>query len=337
MKDHQLIDSLSYALAGATGRRRVLRDMSTLLIGGMLTVLRHPPASAQRGTGARRGRGDSHRARQAGKRVEAPRRSRPQANHASAKDGRAARADAGWWRPEPGLSWQIQFGEAVDLATDVQVFDLDLYDTPQDTIATLQARGTRVICYFSAGTHEDWRPDQDQFPAEAIGRPLADWPGERWLDYRHEGVRTLMLARMDLAVEKGCDALDLDNVDAYAAREATGFPLSPEDQLVYNRFLATNAHERGLGIGLKNDLGQIGELVDVFDFEVNESCLHFNECQDLQPFLDAGKPVYQIEYIAPKNKKQIRRTCRAANALGLQTLIKHVNLDGWRIDCSTMG
>ena len=37
--------------------------------------------------------------------------------------------------------------------------------------------------------------------------------------------------------------------------------------------LAELAHERSLTIGLKNDLDQIDDLVDDFDFAVNESCV----------------------------------------------------------------
>jgi hypothetical protein len=249
----------------------------------------------------------------------------------------SVQADEDWWRPQPGLSWQIQLDGNLDLANEAQVFDLDLFDTPAATIASLQAGGTKVICYFSAGTYEDWRPDQDQFPAEAIGRPLEDWPGESWLDIRNETVRAIMLARMDLAVEKGCDALDPDNVDGYTYGKRTGFDFTAEDQLDYNRFLAAGAHERGLGVGLKNDLEQIPALVGDFDFEVDEQCFQYHECQDVQPFIAAGKPVYEIEYIKPRKRKKINQVCRQANELGLQTLIKKLDLDAWRIDCSTRG
>jgi hypothetical protein len=40
----------------------------------------------------------------------------------------------------------------------------------------------------------------------------------------------------------------VDNVDGFT--NATGFPLTPVDQLTYNRFLAMEAHVRGLSIGL---------------------------------------------------------------------------------------
>ena len=43
--------------------------------------------------------------------------------------------------------------------------------------------------------------------------------------------------------------------------------------MVYNRWLADQAHRRGLSVGLKNDLGQIPELLSQFDWAINEQCL----------------------------------------------------------------
>lgn len=50
-------------------------------------------------------------------------------------------------------------------------------------------------------------------------------------------------------MDKGCDAVEPDNVDGYTNN--TRFALNEEDQFVFNRFLATEAHQRELGIGLK--------------------------------------------------------------------------------------
>jgi len=40
------------------------------------------------------------------------------------------------------------------------------------------------------------------------------------------------------------------------------------DQLVYNKFIANEARKRGLSVGLKNELNQIGKLKLYFDFIV---------------------------------------------------------------------
>ena len=44
-------------------------------------------------------------------------------------------------------------------APGIGTYEIDLFDTAQDTIDALHAAGGYVICYVSAGSFEDWRPD----------------------------------------------------------------------------------------------------------------------------------------------------------------------------------
>ena len=231
------------------------------------------------------------------------------------------------WQPSPGTSWQIQLQGKLNIGLDVQAYDIDLFDTAQTHIDGLRARGVKVICYFNAGGYEDWRPDADQFPPEVLGGPLGDWPGERWLDIRRiDLLAPIMGARLDLAVAKGCDAVDPDNVDGFANK--TKLPLTAADQLAYNRWIAGQARQRGLAVGLKNDLKQVKDLVGDFDFAVNEQCVQYNECDRLTPFIAAGKAVFGIEYSGKPAK-----ACRVANRLDFDTLIKRMKLDAWRQAC----
>lgn len=136
-----------------------------------------------------------------------------------------------------------------------------------------------------------------------------------------------MKKRMDLAKEKGCDGVDPDNVNGY--ENDTGFDLSYNDQFRYNLSLAEEAHKRGLLIGLKNDLDQINDLVDFFDFEVNEQCHIYNECNKLKPFINANKAVLNIEYDKKYlNQDQFENLCSQSNQMGLDTLIMPLALDG---------
>jgi hypothetical protein len=229
--------------------------------------------------------------------------------------------------PYPGTSWQWQLTGTVDPSVDAEMFDIDLYTTPQRVIDDLHARGRVVICYFSAGTWEDWRPDADQFPAAVLGKPMADWPDEQWLDVRQiEQLAPIMRARLDLAVAKGCDGVEPDNVDGYA--NDSGFPLSYTDQLTYNIWLANEAHARGLSVGLKNDLDQVEDLVGYFDWALNEQCFQYDECEALLPFVQACKAVFGVEYELDPDA-----FCDDANALNFDWLLKHWDLDAWRISC----
>jgi len=232
------------------------------------------------------------------------------------------------WSPSPGTSWQWQLTGTVDASIDVVMYDIDLFDVPQATIDQLHADGRIVICYFSAGSREDWRPDKDDFPPGAIGNQLDNWPGENWIDIRDATVREIMQARMDLAVQKNCDGVEPDNVDAYTNNP--GFNLTAADQLDYNRFLASEAHSRGLSVGLKNDLDQVVDLLSDFDWALNEECFDWNECDMLLPFIQAGKAVFHVEYGDAQLAEDI---CPQANELNFDTLIKNYDLDAWRISC----
>lgn len=238
-----------------------------------------------------------------------------------------AEAPPTWWKPTPGTSWQIQLQGNINTGHRVQMYVIDLFDAPQKVINKLHSRGIKVICYFSAGSFEDWRSDASAFPPDVLGSPLADWPGERWLDIRRTDVLgPIMAARLDLAKSKRCDGVDLDNVDGYS--NLSGFPLQAEEQLYYNQWLAQSAHARGLAVGLKNDLGQITQLVADFDFAINEQCAQYQECHLLTPFIAANKAVFQIEYQGKKTK-----VCAAAKAMNIDALYKRLDLKAWRYAC----
>lgn len=240
---------------------------------------------------------------------------------------------AGVWSPKPGTSWQWQLTGTIDESVDAAMYDIDLFDNPAATIQSLHGKNRVVVCYFSAGSREDWRPDASQFTAADYGKGLVGWPGENWLDVRSQNVRAIMKKRLDMAVQKGCDGVEPDNVDGYD--NDTGFPLTANDQLDFLKFLATEAHSRGLSVGLKNTLGLIPQAVSSFDFAVNEECLSFKECGELAPFISSGKAVFHVEYVDKSSQgasKQMQ-VCGQASIKGFSTLIKTWDLDAWRLTC----
>ena len=83
-------------------------------------------------------------------------------------------ADSGGmvWRPPVGTTWQWQLsGLPIDTSFDVAAYDVDLFTTSDEELATLKADGRIVICYFSAGSWEGFRPDAADFPAAQQGQP----------------------------------------------------------------------------------------------------------------------------------------------------------------------
>lgn len=239
---------------------------------------------------------------------------------------KAAKAKKSLAKVRPGTNWQWQLSGKVDTTVSADVYDIDLFDTPIRTINTLKAKGKTVICYFSAGSYEDWRPDAPYFPSDLLGKKLKGWD-EKWLDIRAIGIlRKIMVRRLDLAADKGCDAVEPDNVDGYT--NDTGFALSPRDQIRFNKMLAIEAHKRGLAIGLKNDGEQARILEPWFDFAVVEQCFQYNYCDRYLPFIKAGKAVLGVEYhLKPQ------QFCRKANALKLDFLYKKLELGAYRISC----
>jgi len=228
-------------------------------------------------------------------------------------------------------TWQWQLQGELDTSYDVDVYDVDLFETDPSTIAELSADGRTVVCYFSAGSYEGWRPDADAFADVALGTTLDGFEDERWLDVRDPSVRAVAEGRLDLAVERGCDGVEPDNVGGYT--NDTGFDLSADDQLDFNRFLSDAAGQRGLLIGLKNDLDQIPELVDAFDFAVNEQCHEFDECSAYRPFAERGRPVFNAEY-ARRFVDDPAGVCADSRRLGLRTLILPLELDNsFRVSC----
>ncbi|MBI1975560.1 MAG: endo alpha-1,4 polygalactosaminidase [Candidatus Vogelbacteria bacterium] len=240
-------------------------------------------------------------------------------------------AASAWWKPKAGILWQIQFAKPpIDTAANPELFDVDLYDTPQSVIDELHKRGQRVICYINMGAWENWREDKGDYPAAVLGKDYQGWPGEKWVDIRAiDSLAPILRRRMDLCKSKGFDGVEPDNVNGY--QNDTGFPLTADDQLKFNRFIANEAHKRGLAIGLKNDNEQVGELVDSFDWVVTEGCASDGWCYDMKPFLDKGKPVLQIEYTDTDIKFQ--NVCGGYVRDGFSPILKNRELDGWVEQC----
>jgi len=230
------------------------------------------------------------------------------------------------WHPAPRTSWQWQLQGKLDLTVRAHMFDTDMFDTPASTVRALHERGRIAVCYVDAGTWEDWRQDASKFPDDVKGKPNG-WPGERWLDIRRlDALGPILQARIHRCAAKGFDGIEFDNVDGFA--NDTGFPLTVAEQLRFDVWLANHAHHAGLSAGMKNDLGQVGKLLPYFDFALDEQCFQYHECFKLQPFLDAGKAVFEVEY-----KLDPPQFCPKANDLNFNSLKKKLSLRVWRHPC----
>jgi len=82
-----------------------------------------------------------------------------------------------YWKPSLKMKWQIQFAGVLDQRANAEVFVVDGFDTDVKTVKALHAKGKKVVCYFSAGSLENWRPDAKKFPKVVIGKKLSGWAG----------------------------------------------------------------------------------------------------------------------------------------------------------------
>ncbi|OAK97826.1 hypothetical protein IQ06DRAFT_37681 [Phaeosphaeriaceae sp. SRC1lsM3a] len=247
------------------------------------------------------------------------------------------------WTPKVNDTWQIILSHppaVFDTVTpDVSVFDVDLFDTPTATIVKLHSLGKKVLCYFSAGSYENWRPDAGDFGATDLGKNLDDWPGEKWVKLGSQNVRGIMKKRIEMAKEKGCDGVDPDNVDGY--ENDNGLGLTTNDSVKFMQYLSETARPLNLSLGLKNGKAIISAVLPLVDFSVNEQCAQYGECSDFQPFVEAGKPVFHIEYPGGDGDLQQsiqssgfsedtkKKYCTSQGSTGFSTVLKKMSLDGW--------
>ncbi|KAI1419206.1 glycoside hydrolase superfamily [Xylaria sp. FL1777] len=242
-------------------------------------------------------------------------------------------------QPSVGTTWDYPLGFSLTTSNanmSTVFYPVDLENTSADTITALKGAGHTIVCYFSAGSVEDYRSDADEFPASAIGNTLDGWPDEKWLDIRNAEVRSIMATRIASAASKGCVGVDADNIDGY--QNNPGFDFTEDDTVDYVRYLAETAHDAGLAYGLKNGGAIVARVIDVAEWAINEECAEYEECADWAPFVEAGKPVFHVEYTEDDDATSVSaakmaKACAADGQTGFSSIVKHYSLDDWVVYC----
>ncbi|HVE19216.1 MAG TPA: endo alpha-1,4 polygalactosaminidase, partial [Ilumatobacteraceae bacterium] len=160
-------------------------------------------------------------------------------------------------------------------------------------------------------------------PLSVLGNTLAGYSNERLVDIRQVSVlQPIMAARFDQAKAKGCDGIEPDLDDTYTYN--TGFPLTMQDQLNFNKAVADLAHARGMSIGLKNGASSGGvferAMVQFTDWALNEECNQYGECGGYSAYIAANKAVFQVEYTA--SGASVASICPADNAANFDGILK---------------
>ena len=73
--------------------------------------------------------------------------------------------------------------------------------------------------------------------------------------------------------------------------------------VLFYRWLASSVHALGMAAGMKNSMGIADDLVDVFEYAINEECHHYDECGDYESnFVKQNKPIFGVEYVSSSSK-----------------------------------
>lgn len=108
-------------------------------------------------------------------------------------------------------------------------------------------------------------------------------------------------------------------------------------------YLSSITAPLNLTMGLKNSGDIIAAVLPVVHFSVNEECVKYGECTMFKQFIDAGKPVFHIEYpdgagegeAATQGLKEdvVQQSCKKTGAGDgsdeFSTVLKKMELDGW--------
>ena len=224
-------------------------------------------------------------------------------------------------------------------------------------VRALHASGKYSICYIEAGAYQTTFPDDADFAAADYGDQarryrMKGYPNEWWLNiagFRHYVAghpSTLTGAAVNIAAAlnrrigwcalEGQDAIEPDDLDGYTNQGDTGvrgagWHLSRADSAGFERWLAHDAHAHGLAIFQKNDPRDAAANVAIFDGMIIEECNYYRDpCSgsggDATPYLRAGKPVLNAEYV--EDGETPATFCSADVAAGITGALFNVALNG---------
>jgi hypothetical protein len=200
----------------------------------------------------------------------------------------AEQSQRGHWQPRPTTKpWQLQLKGRIDTSIDVPVFEIDGVHSTHRTVRELHRLHARVICRLDLSSFRG--------PTHSLERLFAT------------------------CERKGFDAVAPGNLAGWENR--TGFGISRHARLLFYRWVANQAHGRGMAVALSNDGRLARALVDDFDFAIAEQCFQFHECGHYRPFVRHRKAVFEVEY-----GLKVGQYCATARKLHFSAIGKSTDL-----------
>lgn len=243
-----------------------------------------------------------------------------------------------WFYPAPGeiKDWDIQIKAPYNLVPRpmviVNLWDVALATTityddgsapvtvvegaQRGMLDTLKAGG-KVICHVGTGAISLDDPDAMKFPGyeptppdrptpiaqdSTIGWSTPAGANERFVDFRNATAAAVLLKRIKLAKDSGCDGVLAYRNDAAAFTEPAnthGFAeitsMQETDWIVK---VAKAGHDLMIAVGGRGGHADpnIGEIDDDYDFLVAERCAEDSNCDLARPFIEAHHAVFGIDY-----------------------------------------
>jgi Glycoside-hydrolase family GH114 len=241
-----------------------------------------------------------------------------------------------WFQPSKGeaKNWDIQLGNynlapQRDMAV-VNIWDvvpearMITYDTgapvtvpaglQAGAIAALHAKSTKVMCHVGTGAIRLSDPDASKFagyettppndPVPPVANSVIGWSvtaadaNERFVDYRNADAQKILLKRVQLAKDIGCDGIAAYRNDLAAFEAKVGFSMvAAADDLTWIKAVVKASHDLMISVGGRGVLvGNIGEVKLEYDWLLVERCGELDDCDTFQPFIAAFRSVFALEY-----------------------------------------
>ena len=233
----------------------------------------------------------------------------------------------------PRAMYTIDLWDAVPAATSMDYGDGAPVEVPAGAhagaIADLHGRALPaiVVCHVGTGAIRLTDPDAKKFPGYEASPPNRPTPiaagsvigwsitsadsNERWIDL-HDASRSKVLPliqkRLELALAIGCDAIAANRNDLLGFQgtaETHGFTdVTPGEYASWTTDLTGRAHDLRISIGLRATVNQVVDATppNTYDWLMTDRCVEGGfECDVAQPFINARKAVFAIEYTVDTN------------------------------------
>ncbi len=274
------------------------------------------------------------------------------------------RPHTSWWQPRNvgpnnGAEWQWELDHSLNLGSSSDmgsravnvsgrvapaptVYDIDGIDNSASTVSALHARGDKAICYIEIGAAGNYYPGTSYYSqlkaVGDLGSNVPDYP-EQYININASSAVSIIesMIRQQCAA-KGFDGVEPDIDDSYT--DSTGFGITEQDNIRYDRTLGAYAHSLGLAWGQKNgdnDAAFSGSLEPTTDFLLDEECNFYHTCGIVAtPYVRAGKLVLNAEYTddwGSNTAQDLAKFCAADAAAGIDGTLFTTDLAGQRNPC----